>query len=209
MRIRTLAQLLVLASWLTACVMPRTVFTQTRAEFKRHQVTTEPDVFLDRLPGQPYDSVGIIQVYGGFDLNEVVRAAKRQGQDIGCDVIVDRAIHPVTVGESPRRWTVSLTTPPTMDIEATSRRGSEFIGYPSSGIQNTQIIQNNTQTIQNNTNQQQQNPLIPSPLAHSSGGAGPHEFICGIYRPAAEPSATPPAASSAPTPPAASSSPAP
>jgi hypothetical protein len=53
-------------------------------------------VFLDRLPQQPYRPVGIVEVTGSNDLGEIVRTASEQGRLVGCDVLVDRAIHRVS-----------------------------------------------------------------------------------------------------------------
>jgi hypothetical protein len=168
----------------------RVTFTQTRSAYKPHPAATQPEVFVDRLPGQPYDSVGIIQVIGGQSLSHVLEAASSKGQEVGCDVVVDRTIYPVPVGMNAPRWTTILSVASSDEVEPARRRDVEYlaVGAPS--------VQSNTQ--------QQQNVMNGSTHA-SQEPASEHEFICGIYRQVQAPA--PPGPVQAPEAPAPASSP--
>jgi hypothetical protein len=77
----------------------RVTFVSTDSAFQRAP-GAEPDVYLDRLPDRPYQSVGILEVTGPaieFDLDAVIRRAKKKGRELGCDLIVDRSIHRVSM----------------------------------------------------------------------------------------------------------------
>lgn len=100
-----------------------------------------PEVYLDRLPDRPYRSVGIIEVKGpagDFDLEDVLRHAQEKGRELGCDLIVERAIHRVSSREqqSPRiaqlgggfRPPASSAPPPSpVVVPATGPGRREFI----------------------------------------------------------------------------------
>jgi hypothetical protein len=79
---------------LTGCA--RTTFLSTDPRYLGRS-PTQPMAFIDRLPPFPYFSIGIIEVTApaGTDIVEVVRLAIEKGSQVGCDVIVDRAIHPI------------------------------------------------------------------------------------------------------------------
>ena len=84
----------VLALLLVGCITAK--FVQTDARFRSAPRRTLPPAYLDRLPEQPYRSVGVIEVRGPadyFDLGKVVKAAREKAAKLGCDLIVDRAIH--------------------------------------------------------------------------------------------------------------------
>jgi hypothetical protein len=82
---------------------PVTSFVQTDSAFVA-QSGASPTVFLDALPDRPYRSVGIIEVRAGdmHSLNSIVAAAQSKGAALGCDVVVQRALHRV-VGALPVR----------------------------------------------------------------------------------------------------------
>ena len=98
---------------LAGCV--RTSFTQTDFGFALHPAAQRPNVFLDRLPERPYRSVGIIEVISpaGFTLNQILGEVIEQGQNVGCDVIVDRSIYRVSqVDEALPRFVFAQYIPP-------------------------------------------------------------------------------------------------
>lgn len=71
----------------------RSSFTQTDGQFAPAVSNVMPSFYLDRLPPQSYRSVGIIEVIAsaGTDLSAVMRAAIEKGQELGCQVVVDRS----------------------------------------------------------------------------------------------------------------------
>ncbi len=144
-------------------------FTKTSDGYVVHAVDTVPEVFVDKLPEQPYDSVGIIEVHApqAANLSEVLRAAADKGQQVGCDVVVDRSIHRVD-GADLRRWTVvvAAAAPPLPEDEALRRRVSPELGMIGSSpsfhtTPNTVIYNNYT------------SPSVPM---------NKREFVCGVFR---------------------------
>ncbi|MBI4511712.1 MAG: hypothetical protein HY698_18910 [Deltaproteobacteria bacterium] len=78
-------------------------FVQTDGSFVPHELASGPSVYLDRLPERPYRSVGIIEVKGpagSFDLGNLLPVVQEKGKEVGCDLIIDRAIYRVS-GELP------------------------------------------------------------------------------------------------------------
>lgn len=65
-----------------------------------------PTIYLDRLPDRPYHSVGIIEaVYpAGFSLNDILPEVQITAREVGCDLVVDRAIFPIGSAEASKRW---------------------------------------------------------------------------------------------------------
>jgi hypothetical protein len=137
--------------------------------------------------------VGIIEVVpgAGTTLREIFDFAKKKGQELGCEIVVDRAIHRLSVSDFPR-WSFSL---PESDPLAPPNRGPTraaappYFGYTYSA------------------------PAPATTVYVSSGPSTPpihYEYICGMYRrtapqpPAVAPVA--PAQSAAPAQPAAPSS---
>jgi hypothetical protein len=83
-------------------------FTQT-ARWTKHEQHGRPRVFIDRRPPREYVSVGIIEVKGDVSasLREIMDAAAEKGEEVGCDVVVERSLH--TVGAVGRgRWFAML-----------------------------------------------------------------------------------------------------
>ena len=109
----------VLALLLVGCITAK--FVQTDPRFRSAPRRTLPPAYLDRLPEQPYRSVGIIEVQGpagDFDLGKVVKAAREKAAKLGCDLVVDRAIHKVTsaierAGPLVAQYPYVYTPPPT------------------------------------------------------------------------------------------------
>jgi hypothetical protein len=79
------------------CVSSTFVATDARAYGRP---STRPEIFIDRLPQVAYYSVGIIEVSSpaGTELGKVLDEARRKGGEIGCDMVVDRAIYRVSYG---------------------------------------------------------------------------------------------------------------
>jgi hypothetical protein len=151
-------------------------FTPTVKDYLPHKLAVEPEVFIDRLPSWAYDSVGIIEVKtsAGTDLTTVLKAVKKKGQEIGCEIVVDRAIHRVGAAGLPR-WTVAATTAgdrPWLP-EPPRRSASPYFGY---GLSYPYSAPSQTQPT------------------YSSGPTqvDTREFICGMYRRDAPPSQPPP-----------------
>lgn len=90
-------------------------FVQTDSSFASSPAPTSPAVFLDRRPPEPYQAVGIIHIRApdDTDLAEIMAAAVQKGQEVGCDVLVERAIHSVAsaVPADLPRWSVVLEAP--------------------------------------------------------------------------------------------------
>jgi hypothetical protein len=98
---------------LSGCVT--TEFVTTDPSF-RARVHLRPVVYIDRLPPFAYRSVGIIEatIPEGHGLAEVLDAVVTKGEQVGCEAIVDRAIHRVSaapVADS-RHWMVVQYHPP-------------------------------------------------------------------------------------------------
>jgi hypothetical protein len=79
----------------TGCVSAD--FARTDPGFKKGWKPGRPLVYVDRLPERPYRSVGILELTfpANSSLTQVLEAAGQQGQIVGCDVVVERSIHPV------------------------------------------------------------------------------------------------------------------
>lgn len=80
-------------------------FIQTDPTFRPGASGAPPAVYLDRLPGVPYRPVGIIEVQGpagNFSLDNVLAEVQSKGAEIGCELILDRAIHRVSLRSLPR-----------------------------------------------------------------------------------------------------------
>jgi hypothetical protein len=86
---------------LAGCLVTSSFFL-TDGRFHQGVHHSDPEVFLDRLPDQPYRAVGIIEVQGpgSMELGSMVNEARAKGGELGCDVVVDRAIHRVAAGEA-------------------------------------------------------------------------------------------------------------
>jgi hypothetical protein len=85
-----------------ACV--RAEFVRTDAAFRPHP-PTHPTVFIDHLPERAYRAVGVIEVSGPpahMDLVTVMEEARNAGSEAGCDVVVDRSIHRVSLADPAR-----------------------------------------------------------------------------------------------------------
>ena len=100
---------------LSGCVT--TEFVSTDPSF-RPQSHALPTVYIDKLPPFPYRSVGIIEatIPDGHPLSEVMNAVATKGQEVGCDAVVDRAIHQVSAAPTvvvPQRWLVQYRAPMT------------------------------------------------------------------------------------------------
>jgi hypothetical protein len=163
-------------------------FTKTSDDYVVHEVDTLPEVFIDKLPEQAYDPVGIIEIHApqAASLGEVMRAAAEKGQEVGCDVVVDRSIHRVD-GARLRRWTVIVAVDvPASPTGEPRRPVSPYLGMiggdPLRHTFGSTVIYNNYSS-----------PSVPMDK---------REFVCGIFRPAgaaaaaARPSATAPRAQS-------------
>jgi hypothetical protein len=85
------------ALWVAASGCIRSTFVLTDARYGGRP-RTQPGVFIDRLPPFPYMSIGIIEVTAaaGTDLPAVMTEAASKGGEVGCDVVVERSIHPIT-----------------------------------------------------------------------------------------------------------------
>jgi hypothetical protein len=109
---RPLLLALALAS-LAGCVSSNFVATDPRFHARG---ATSPRVYMDALPDKPYRSVGIIEVSGPpaqMDLPTVLAEAERAGGEAGCDVVVDRSIHRVSLQlDTPRMMLAQYHSPP-------------------------------------------------------------------------------------------------
>ena len=118
-----------------------------------------------------YDPVGIIEVHApqAASLGEVMRAAARQGQEVGCDVVVDRSIHRVD-GATLRRWTVSVAVdvPALPEAETPLQPVSPYLGMIAS---DPSLHTFASTVVYNNYN----SPSVPMDK---------REFVCGVFRPA-------------------------
>ncbi len=176
-----------LASLLAAVLLPgclSATFTRTAGDYVPHAVDTAPEVFIDRLPARPYRPVGVIEVQSpaAASLSQVLAAARSKGKAVGCDVVVDRAIH--RVGALPsRRWQVAVDLTP----DAEERRPIAETSGPRNSLLGTVVTPApqrflplaaaNTAVIYNNT--------------YAAPPPDKREFVCGIYEPAAAPDAAP------------------
>jgi hypothetical protein len=110
----------------------RTNFIKSSSSFTEHEAKVRPGVFVDHLPKKAYASVGIIEVIAPAttDLGEIMSAAADKGQEVGCDVVVDRAIHRVD-SAGLRRWRVAVAAPAPSPAEAPhhSRADAQYLGY--------------------------------------------------------------------------------
>ncbi len=70
-------------------------FVRTDASFQEVKGKPAPAVYVDQLPPRPYRSVGTIEVVMAENAaaSDVRSAIVARGQEAGCDVLVDRAIH--------------------------------------------------------------------------------------------------------------------
>jgi hypothetical protein len=87
---------------ISGCVT--TNFVQTDAHFQGTEKSSLPPVFVDEMPAAPYRAVGIIEVVGPaerLDWDTLLAAAQEKGRDVGCDLVVDRAVHRIST--PPRR----------------------------------------------------------------------------------------------------------
>lgn len=83
----------------------RATFVQTDPTFRPGASGALPEVYVDRLPGVPYRPVGIIEIQGpagDFSLDRVLAEVQIKGAEIGCQLLVDRAIHRVSLRSLPR-----------------------------------------------------------------------------------------------------------
>jgi hypothetical protein len=89
---------------LLLCGCINATFTSTEPSFTPHERSGLPRVYVDKLPKRPYESVGIIEVQApaGTFLYNIWHAAAEKGRSVGCDVVVDRAIHRVSRLDLPR-----------------------------------------------------------------------------------------------------------
>ena len=100
---------------LCGCVTAEFVSTDPSFRPRSHAM---PIVYIDKLPPFPYRSVGIIEatIPDSHPLSEVMQVVATKGQEVGCDAVVDRAIHqvssaaPVVVRQ---RWLVQYRAPMT------------------------------------------------------------------------------------------------
>jgi hypothetical protein len=100
---------------LCGCVTAEFVSTDPSFRPRGHAM---PIVYIDKLPPFPYRSVGIIEatIPDSHPLSEVMQVVATKGQEIGCDAVVDRAIHQVSaaVPVAPQqRWLVQYHPPVT------------------------------------------------------------------------------------------------
>jgi hypothetical protein len=160
MIMRTSFLMLLAFGLLNGCVSA--TFTQTSQSYVVHRLEAPPEVFVDRLPQSAFDSVGIIEVQApaSADLSMILDAAKSKGQDVGCDVVVDRAIYRVG-GANLRRWTVALAADADSAPPPSARRhsGDPYLGYAYVPAP-------------------QPAPIVYAPAPPPER----REFICGIYR---------------------------
>jgi hypothetical protein len=109
----------------------RVSFVKSSGSFVEHETKKRPGVYVDKLPRKPYESVGIIEVMAPqtTDLGQIMDAAADKGQEVGCDVVVDRSIHKVD-GSLHRHWTVALSGPAASPAEAPRpwRRDAQYLG---------------------------------------------------------------------------------
>lgn len=97
-------------TFFSGCVA--TNFVQTDAHFQGVERASMPPAYVDEVPEAPYRAVGIIEVSGPaerLDMDTLVTAARQKGRDVGCDLIVDRAVHRIST--PPRRHGSFAPTP--------------------------------------------------------------------------------------------------
>ncbi|MBI3073885.1 MAG: hypothetical protein HYY84_17395 [Deltaproteobacteria bacterium] len=94
--VRVIVGVTMASFYMSACM--RVEFLKTDGGFVPKKTGKDPEYFVDRIPVKPYRSVGIIEVIAGgaHNIVDVVRAAAEKAQEIGCDLIVARAIHRVS-----------------------------------------------------------------------------------------------------------------
>jgi hypothetical protein len=137
-------------------------FVPTVPDYTPHQADVVPPVFVDRLPPRPYESVGIIEISGGNgELGHVMEVAADKGKELGCDVVVDRAIHRVSSAHLPR-W--SATASPRLAL---------LVPAP---VATSNVVMINSAP-----------PPPPVMYPVPSTPSFSHEFICGVYLAAAPP----------------------
>ena len=138
-----------------------TNFLPTEASFAMSPSGRPPEVYMDRRPSASYRAVGIIEVIGGDNVTAVVYAAMKKGQEVGCDLVLDRALHVVSHGPSMSRWTAIV------EEEERGPRGT--IDHPArvaAGALLGDSFPTYTPPV-----------IMPFPVAPQ-----PHrEFICGVY----------------------------
>ena len=94
MKIRAL--LLGLSVAIGVCGCMRATFVQTDT-FKPGPPSAL-EWYIDKVPKKPYRAVGIIEVTlaDTAALMEVVKAAYKKGQEVGCHLIIERSLHVVS-----------------------------------------------------------------------------------------------------------------
>jgi hypothetical protein len=153
-----------LAALLMCAGCTRVNFIKSSASFVEHERKVRPGVYVDKLPRKPYKSVGIIEVIApaAAGLDDILALAADKGQEVGCDVVVDRAIHKVE-GALPRRWTVAGSSPTASPADAPhpSRRDAQYLG---AAFTPTPVYQTQTVTY-----------------AGAAPPPGRNLFICGVW----------------------------
>ena len=77
--------------------------------YKPSRARFDPDLFVDARPPRDYRSVGVIMVPSGAN---AVRMAVDKGREVGCDLIVARAVHDLYHGTLLRVIPVAQTAGP-------------------------------------------------------------------------------------------------
>jgi hypothetical protein len=158
------------------CVPQYVSFLKTDDSYTPHQAAARPATYIDRLPPRPYRSVGIIEVDvpQHFSLETMIKWAADKGQEIGCDVVVDRMIHRVEGRERHlRRWVVAVEPP--------LRRRAD--PEPAAPLASPALLA--------------AKQPAPQPVVVVNEADPPHqrrEFICGVYTESQQPA--PPAVTS-------------
>jgi hypothetical protein len=174
-RARVASPFLLLLLGLAGSGCIHTDFVQSSPSFVVHEVAQRPVVYFDHLPEQPYTSVGVIDVIAPSSsrLEDVFAAAANKGQEVGCDLVVDRSIHRVADAALPHWQVTALEL-----LDHPSRRADDAhdFGY-APGPAPVFVAP----------------PPAPAPVTYAPAYSPPpdrREFICGVW--AQAPTAPPP-----------------
>jgi len=109
-----------------------TSFIQTDPSYVPTDRQKKPRVFLDRLPEEPYHSVGIIEAMApaGSRFEKILAIVQKKGQELGCWGLVERSIFPIRGSKPPAQETPMSRTNSDMVELAQSYRAPAPIQPP-------------------------------------------------------------------------------
>lgn len=159
------------------CPTREAEFVRTDDYFSPSEAAARPSVFLDRRPSEPYKSVGVIyvRVPNSTSLTDIAGLAAEKGREVGCDLLIDRAIHSVSsaIPADLPRWSVIIEEP----LRNKGRRpNAGRAAYPGDPRAAALAAQAQPIVIQQPPLVQPGTTFYPPPEPTIS-----REFVCGVY----------------------------